>query len=118
PLPGDLFAPERHNSAGIEFGERAALERLLAEVKAATPDLRPVADATPEQANAAIAAARAGFAGWSRTPAGTRAAALEQAAHLLESSSAHFLALLQAEGGKTLDDALSELREAADFCRY
>src|SRR5581483_6049575 len=29
-----------------------------------------------------------------------------------------FLALLQREGGKTLDDALSELREAADFCRY
>jgi len=28
------------------------------------------------------------------------------------------MALLQREGGKTLDDALSELREAADFCRY
>lgn len=118
PLPGDLFAPERHNSDGIEFGERAALDRLLAEVKAATPDLKQVADTTPEQAGAAIAAARAGFARWSRTPAGARAAALEQAAHLLESRSAHFIALLQREGGKTLDDALSELREAADFCRY
>ena len=30
PLPRDLFAPERNNSAGIEFGERAALEALLA----------------------------------------------------------------------------------------
>ncbi|QOZ54960.1 bifunctional proline dehydrogenase/L-glutamate gamma-semialdehyde dehydrogenase PutA [Bradyrhizobium sp. CCBAU 53338] len=118
PMPGDLFAPERHNSAGIEFGERAALDRLLADVKAATPDLKPVADATPRQADAAIRAARAGFAGWSRTPAGTRAAALEQAAHLLESRGAHFIALLRAEGGKTLDDALSELREATDFCRY
>jgi len=28
------------------------------------------------------------------------------------------MALLQREGGKTLDDALSEVREAADFCRY
>ena len=28
------------------------------------------------------------------------------------------MALLQREGGKTLDDALSELREATDFCRY
>lgn len=118
PLPGDLFAPERHNSGGIEFGERTALDRLLADVKAATPDLKPVPDATPEQANAAIAAARAGFAAWSRTPAATRAAALEQAAHLLESRAAHFIAALQREGGKTLDDALSELREAADFCRY
>ncbi|QPF90520.1 bifunctional proline dehydrogenase/L-glutamate gamma-semialdehyde dehydrogenase PutA [Bradyrhizobium commune] len=118
PLPGDLFAPERHNSGGIEFGERAALGRLLTDVRAETIDLKPVTDATPEQAGAAIAAARAGFARWSRTPAATRAAALEQAAHLLESRSAHFIALLQREGGKTLDDALSELREAADFCRY
>lgn len=118
PLPGDLFAPERHNSGGIEFGERAALDRLLAEVKARTTDLKPVTDATPEQAGAAIIAARAGFAAWSRTPAPTRAAALEQAAHLLESRSAQFIAALQREGGKTLDDALSELREAADFCRY
>ncbi|WP_234683593.1 bifunctional proline dehydrogenase/L-glutamate gamma-semialdehyde dehydrogenase PutA [Bradyrhizobium monzae] len=118
PLPGDLFAPERHNSGGIEFGERAALDRLLTDVKAGTPDVKPVVDATPEQAGAAISAARAGFVAWSRTPAATRAAALEEAAHLLESRSAHFIAALQREGGKTLDDALSELREAVDFCRY
>ncbi len=28
PLPRDLYAPERRNSAGVEFGERASLERL------------------------------------------------------------------------------------------
>jgi RHH-type proline utilization regulon transcriptional repressor/proline dehydrogenase/delta 1-pyrroline-5-carboxylate dehydrogenase len=28
------------------------------------------------------------------------------------------IALLQREGGKTLDDAISEVREATDFCRY
>ena len=28
------------------------------------------------------------------------------------------IALLQGEGGKTLDDALAEVREAVDFCRY
>src|SRR6201997_4012119 len=27
PLPGDLFAPERRNSRGVEFGERVALDR-------------------------------------------------------------------------------------------
>ncbi|MGY4348626.1 delta 1-pyrroline-5-carboxylate dehydrogenase [Bradyrhizobium sp. GM7.3] len=73
PLPGDLFAPERRNSRGVEFGARAALDRLLTEVKAETIDLKPIADATPDQANAAVAAARAGFAAWSRTPAATRA---------------------------------------------
>jgi RHH-type proline utilization regulon transcriptional repressor/proline dehydrogenase/delta 1-pyrroline-5-carboxylate dehydrogenase len=118
PLPCDLFAPERRNSRGIEFGERAALDRLLADVATEAVDLKSVPEATVEQANAAVAAARAGFAAWSRTPAAARAAALEQAAHLLESRGARFIALLQAEGGKTLDDALSELREAADFCRY
>ncbi len=118
PLPSDLFAPARRNSRGIEFGARAELDRLLSDVRAAVIDRRPIADATPDQARAAMAAARTGFPAWSRTPAATRAAALEQAADLLENRSAHFIALLQAEGGKTLDDALSELREAVDFCRY
>jgi RHH-type proline utilization regulon transcriptional repressor/proline dehydrogenase/delta 1-pyrroline-5-carboxylate dehydrogenase len=36
----------------------------------------------------------------------------------LEQRRASFIALLQQEGGKTLDDALSEVREAIDFCRY
>ncbi len=52
------------------------------------------------------------------TPADTRAAILQKAADLLEQRRARFIALLQSEGGKTLDDALSEVREAADFCRY
>jgi RHH-type proline utilization regulon transcriptional repressor/proline dehydrogenase/delta 1-pyrroline-5-carboxylate dehydrogenase len=43
---------------------------------------------------------------------------LEKSASLLEARRAQFMALLQREGGKTLDDALSEVREAADFCRY
>ncbi len=29
PLPRDLYAPERKNSAGVEFGDRASLEALL-----------------------------------------------------------------------------------------
>ena len=48
-----------------------------------------------------------------------RAAALERAGR---SASRHIaralIALLQREGGKTLDDALAEVREAVDFCRY
>ena len=35
PLPRDLFAPARRNSAGVEFGDRDALDKLLAEVRAA-----------------------------------------------------------------------------------
>jgi RHH-type transcriptional regulator, proline utilization regulon repressor / proline dehydrogenase / delta 1-pyrroline-5-carboxylate dehydrogenase len=119
PLPRDLYRPQRQNSRGIEFGERAALGRLISAIAAETlPAAGSTSEATPEQANAAIAAASAGFKSWSRTPAETRAKILEKAANLLERRSAHFIALLQREGGKTLDDALSEVREATDFCRY
>jgi RHH-type proline utilization regulon transcriptional repressor/proline dehydrogenase/delta 1-pyrroline-5-carboxylate dehydrogenase len=119
PLPRDLFSRERENSRGIEFGERAALGKLVSAVAAeAAPATASIVEATPADANAAIAAARAGFRAWSRTPADTRAKILTRAADLLEQRSPHFIALLQREGGKTLDDALSEVREAADFCRY
>jgi RHH-type proline utilization regulon transcriptional repressor/proline dehydrogenase/delta 1-pyrroline-5-carboxylate dehydrogenase len=119
PLPRDMLLPQRINSRGIEFGERAALDKLLASISAETVAAKgSVGDATPADAEAAIAAARDGFMRWSATPATKRAAALQKAADLLERRAPRFIALLQREGGKTLDDALSELREAADFCRY
>jgi len=123
PLPRDLYRPQRTNSRGIEFGERAALGELLAAVAAdhaKTDHARTdrVVDIDPEAAGRMVVAAQAGFYDWNRTPAGQRAAILEKAADLLEQRRAHFIALLQSEGSKTLDDALSELREAADFCRY
>ncbi|HTC97043.1 MAG TPA: bifunctional proline dehydrogenase/L-glutamate gamma-semialdehyde dehydrogenase PutA [Bradyrhizobium sp.] len=119
PLPRDLLLPQRINSRGIEFGERVALDQLVVAIAAeSVPSAVSISDATPAEADAAVAAARGGFKSWSATPTAQRAAALEKAADLLESRAAHFIALLQREGGKTLDDALSELREAADFCRY
>src|SRR6202035_3233930 len=69
-------------------------------------------------ARSAFAAAAAGFPAWSATPGDARARALERAADLLEEDRGRLIALLQAEGGKTLDDAVAEVREAADFCRY
>ena len=119
PLPRDLYEPQRKNSRGIEFGERAALSQLVSAISAESlPAAGSITEATETEANAAISAACDGFRNWSRTPASTRAALLEKAADLLEERAAHFIALLQREGGKTLDDAVSEVREAADFCRY
>ena len=118
PLPVDLYRPERQNSRGIEFGERTALNKLVAAIATERPATGAITEATADTTNAAIAAARDGFKGWSRTPASRRAEILEKAADLLEQRSAHFIASLQREGGKTLDDALSEVREAVDFCRY
>lgn len=119
PLPRDLFSPQRENSRGIEFGERAALGKLVSAIAAEPASATgSIAEATPTEAGAAIAAASKGFKGWSRTPAEERVNILARAADLLEQRGPHFIALLQREGGKTLDDALSEVREAVDFCRY
>jgi RHH-type proline utilization regulon transcriptional repressor/proline dehydrogenase/delta 1-pyrroline-5-carboxylate dehydrogenase len=144
PLPRDLYAPSRANSSGVEFGNRAAVAALQSEISApavhatcliggragggakrdvispidAATVVGSVLEATAETARAAIAKAARGFAAWEATPVTTRAAALRRAGDLLEERRGRFLALLQAEGGKTLDDALAELREAVDFCRY
>jgi RHH-type proline utilization regulon transcriptional repressor/proline dehydrogenase/delta 1-pyrroline-5-carboxylate dehydrogenase len=113
PLPRDLYGT-RKNSAGVEFGHRTSLHVLLGEAKSSSPG-KAAKSYAPRNA---IEIASAGFPAWKQTPAGERAAALERAADLLEARRGRFLYLLQNEGKKTLDDALGEVREAADFCRY
>jgi RHH-type proline utilization regulon transcriptional repressor/proline dehydrogenase/delta 1-pyrroline-5-carboxylate dehydrogenase len=117
PLPRDLYLP-RINSGGVEFGDRAALDGLLRSVADAIKPSEDIKNATETEAAIAIGLARTGFAFWSRTPAQMRATALERAADLLQQRMPRFIALLQIEGGKTIDDAVSEVREAIDFCRY
>jgi RHH-type proline utilization regulon transcriptional repressor/proline dehydrogenase/delta 1-pyrroline-5-carboxylate dehydrogenase len=146
PLPRDIYQPERQAAAGIELGERAALSALLDEVRAGTRSssiaaplidgvalagaaravtspidgraIGVVGEADATIATAAMAAAQAGFPAWAATPVDERAAALERSADRLEANRGALIALLQNEGGKTLDDALSEVREAVDYCRY
>lgn len=147
PLPAELFGPSRRNSAGVELGDAQSLSTLLAEIRAAAarpvPEAHPLIDGKPGSGTArdvlspidgkpvgrvtegdaataekAMAAARAGFHAWNATPARNRAACLRQAADLMEARRGPILALLQSEAGKTLDDAIAELREAVDFLRY
>ena len=113
PLPRDLYA-DRKNSAGVEFGDRASLEALLAGVRNAAP----LQQAKGETVAGALSGAAEGFAAWNSTPIVERAAALERVADLYEQNRDALLAVLQTEGGKTLDDAVAEVREAVDFCRY
>uniref|UniRef100_UPI0035CB424E L-glutamate gamma-semialdehyde dehydrogenase n=1 Tax=uncultured Sphingomonas sp. TaxID=158754 RepID=UPI0035CB424E len=47
-----------------------------------------------------------------------RAAVLDQLANLVEAHRDELMALLVQEAKKTLADAIGEVREAADFCRY
>ena len=148
PLPGDLYAPERRNSRGVEFGHRSSLEALLAESREVPEAARRAAslvdgravregepravispidgttavgevwEAAPELAEAAMEAALRGWPGWSRRPVEERCRILERAADLLEERRGAFLALLAVEAGKTLADRLAEVREAVDFLRY
>lgn len=144
PLPPQLYG-KRRNSAGLEFGDREVLAGLLTGIASArgnvdavplipgvtvlnqTEAVRSPVDgsqvgtvvpAGAKEAEKAVEIARKGFAKWSRVSVEERAAALERASDLLEVNRDRLLDLLTREAGKTLDDGISEIREAVDFCRY
>jgi RHH-type proline utilization regulon transcriptional repressor/proline dehydrogenase/delta 1-pyrroline-5-carboxylate dehydrogenase len=139
-------SPQRKNSMGVNFGNDNEL-RVLAEGVAKVPTswsatplvpgaksgegLQDVTDpsdrrrkiGTKQQADAAtieraLANGVAAQPEWDHLPAASRAKILEYAADLLEQRRAQFVALLVREAGKTLPAAVSEVREAADMCRY
>lgn len=71
-----------------------------------------------DQADGAIAAAKAAFGMWKRTPVGERAAILRRAGDLLEQRRHDLNAWMVYEAGKPLPQADAEVSEAVDFCRY
>lgn len=68
--------------------------------------------------NKAFETARTGYDAWSNTHASDRSNVLLKLADLMEEHYAPLMALCVREAGKTIPDALSEVREAVDFCRY
>jgi RHH-type proline utilization regulon transcriptional repressor/proline dehydrogenase/delta 1-pyrroline-5-carboxylate dehydrogenase len=74
--------------------------------------------ATPTDIDAACAAALAAAPGWAATPPATRAATLWRAADFMEARRPALLALIIRESGKSLPNAVAEIREAVDFLRY
>jgi RHH-type proline utilization regulon transcriptional repressor/proline dehydrogenase/delta 1-pyrroline-5-carboxylate dehydrogenase len=71
-----------------------------------------------EQAEAAIAAAKAAFPAWKRTPVKERADILRRAADLMEQRRPDLIAWMVLETGKVVQEADPEVSEAIDFCRY
>nr|WP_088917857.1 bifunctional proline dehydrogenase/L-glutamate gamma-semialdehyde dehydrogenase PutA [Granulosicoccus antarcticus] len=145
--PADLFMPQRKNSKGFRTNDPASVTTLLearqvfknktwqatslivgVEPAAPTEPLHSpnnaadlvghVALASTEQTTQAIDNAEQFKSSWAATPVETRAAALRQAADAYEDNIAEFCALLCREAGKSLNDAISEVREAVDFLRY
>jgi len=103
PLPEtDRAGPE------IEIHSPSDRNRIVGSVK----------EASEADVERAITGARAAQPDWNGLGAQRRAAILETAADLIEHNRAELMYLLGAEAGRTVADTLSEVREAADFCRY
>ncbi|MBV7377732.1 bifunctional proline dehydrogenase/L-glutamate gamma-semialdehyde dehydrogenase PutA [Maritimibacter dapengensis] len=134
--PSQIFAP-RPNSMGFDLTEAEWLARIDAARDVTVPDGEPliageatgtarpvknpatgavvaqVTDADEATVDRAIDAARP----W-EAAADTRAETLHRAADLYEAEYGPFFAVLAREAGKTLNDAVGELREAVDFLHY
>jgi RHH-type proline utilization regulon transcriptional repressor/proline dehydrogenase/delta 1-pyrroline-5-carboxylate dehydrogenase len=146
-LPGDLY-PGRRNSRGAELGHQPDLTALLSAVRrfeggglpvqslvpgsdaGASGERRdslnpatgePVCDwvvASDAAVEAAVGRAREAFPAWNAAGPHARAQLLRRYADVLELHRSRLIGVLVAEAGKTVDDALLEVREAVDFCRY
>ncbi len=142
PSGREIFLPERPNSSGWDLTDGATLAKIdaarepfrthLWTCKPLIASDAPFGDtldnfnpadpsdivgkttiADAETVEAALAASRM----WDAS-AGDRAAILSRAADLYEANSGEVFSVLAREAGKTLLDAVGELREAVDFLRY
>ncbi len=77
-----------------------------------------VHEATGPQVQAATGRAAQAAPIWAGTPPAARADVLARAADLLEQRSQPLMGLIMREAGKTLPNAIAEIREAVDFLRY
>ncbi|QEU08522.1 bifunctional proline dehydrogenase/L-glutamate gamma-semialdehyde dehydrogenase PutA [Paracoccus yeei] len=135
--PQALFGDDRPNSTGFDLSDEQVLAAIEAARDLPLPDALPQTVSEPtgtrqdvvnpatgekiaevlmvdaETAGRAIDDARI----WD-APAVERAAVLRRAADLYEENHARIFGILGREAGKTLGDAVAELREAVDFLRY
>ena len=118
PLPRDLY-PDRANSIGIDLSVQGNLAMLHARVV----EDRERGASEPEPTSRArldtlIDRAARAFPAWSQRPAMERAELLRRAADAIEAHMMELVSLIVREGKRTYADAVAEVREAADFCRY
>jgi RHH-type proline utilization regulon transcriptional repressor/proline dehydrogenase/delta 1-pyrroline-5-carboxylate dehydrogenase len=147
PLPRKLYGDARENFAGIDITDRAVLAPLAEAMgdagcghwqagpivdgkehprpgrDAASPADRErvvgqVHDSRDEDVDAALASAVGAARAWADTPVEERADCLRRLADLMEEETPRLMAIAAHEAGKTLVDAVAEVREAVDFCRY
>ncbi|MFH5926071.1 trifunctional transcriptional regulator/proline dehydrogenase/L-glutamate gamma-semialdehyde dehydrogenase [Roseomonas xinghualingensis] len=140
-LPRDLLGTTRPNSAGLDLSNEQVLALLAAGLRAqnglerhAGPpgalgtEIRNPADrrdlvgraaeATPEVLEKALSRAILALPAWRSTAPAERAGRLARAADLMEARMPALLGLIVREAGKSLPNAIAEVREAVDFLRY
>jgi RHH-type proline utilization regulon transcriptional repressor/proline dehydrogenase/delta 1-pyrroline-5-carboxylate dehydrogenase len=147
PLPSAIY-PDRRNSAGLDLSSEHALADLERDLQSQTrmahrahplvakrssagrtgaPLVSPsdtasvvgeVVEADDSDVEHALHAAAHEGRAWAAQTASERAGVLDRAADLIEARAPLLLHLAIREAGKTLPNALGEVREAADFCRY
>ena len=147
PLPRNLYGAGRLNSQGVDLSNEFVLQQLQNEMNAAAQQHFQTASITavPVQSGEAqpvrnpadhsdivgtaafiqtasigdvIAAAKAAEQAWAAKRPSERAECLRRFADLLEAHTPALMMLAVREAGKTLNNAIAEVREAVDFCRY
>lgn len=137
PLPRDIYGPQRKNARGFHVHDPVFLDAMQKAVRQFGPIsyrfgtktrevLSPIDGSkvgevgvwSQNQLEALLNNAKDAFALWSSTHVSARAAVLLKFADVLEAKIFEYMALAIGEAGKTFDDALAEVREAIDFCRY
>lgn len=141
PLPGEMFGSNRRNSAGCDLTDIAVREPLLrrladlerkrwtgGEGSGPRTEIRSpfdhgllvgeVTETSPADLNAMLSRAAAAQGDWDAIGGEARARLLDRTADLFEEHREDFYSLCIREAGKTLPDAVLEVREAVDFLRY
>ena len=125
PPPPRLFGASRRNSTGRDLSIAADREALssspIPAARSAAGEGRSYAQA-PESLNtpatSAIATALSAFHDWNARGGAERARVLRAMADKLQAHHDPLVQLIAQEAGRNLQDAIDELREAVDFCRY
>ncbi|MGZ5050742.1 MAG: bifunctional proline dehydrogenase/L-glutamate gamma-semialdehyde dehydrogenase PutA [Methylobacter sp.] len=146
-LPGQLFGEQRLNSSGLNLadpGQRNELQQKLNWLAGKHWRATPLVNGSPRPGDEraivnpsdnrltvgsvvfadedgieeALDGAAEAYADWRLCPVETRADCLNKAADLFEVHRVELVSLCVREGGRTIKDALAEVREAVDFCRY
>ena len=132
--PGSAIFTDRSNSRGFDLGEQAEVDALLASrslfmqtIWGETGDVPVVEPYSQEllghyqttdlsSVDQLFNQAKVAQTAWADKP--LKGKLLRQIADLYERDTPELLALLAREAGKTLADAINEIREAVDFLRY